>query len=107
MSSDTRLLRTVVVAGDARRLTPDNCTDYSPALSPDGKLLAAATGSGKTGESDVVVMQATDGQNRRLVARNGGWPTFSADGRTLFFHRQDAAGRCAAGGPGLWSRVSG
>ena len=84
------------MAGDARRLTPDNATDYSPALSPDGKLLAAATGSGKTGESDVVVMRAADGQNRRTVARNGGWPAFAADGAARLFHRQDAAGRCAA-----------
>ena len=79
--------------GDARRLTPENDTDYSPALSADGELLAAATGSGKTGGSDVVVMRAADGLNRRIVARNGGWPAFSADGKALFFHRQDSAGR--------------
>ena len=72
----------------AKRLTPENATDYSPALSPDGRRLAAATGSGKTGESDVVIMSAEDGSERRLVAKNGGWPTFAADGQSLFFHRQ-------------------
>lgn len=72
----------------AKRLTPENATDYSPALSPDGKRLAAATGSGKTGESDVIIMSAEDGSERRLVAKNGGWPTFAADGQSLFFHRQ-------------------
>jgi hypothetical protein len=56
-------------------------------------LLAAATGSGKTGESDVVVMRAADGLNRTLLARNGGWPAFSRDGAAVYFHRQDSAGR--------------
>ena len=72
----------------AKRLTPKDCTDYSPALSPDGRWLAAATGSGKTGASDIVIMSAEDGSERRVVARNGGWPTFAADGQSLFFHRQ-------------------
>lgn len=73
---------------NARRLTPENATDYSPALSPDGAWLAAATGSGKTGESDVIIMSAQDGLKRRNVVKNGGWPTFAADGKSLFFHRQ-------------------
>ena len=76
----------------ARRLTPENDTDYSPALSPDGKWLAAATGSGKTGESDIVIMSARDGSHRHVVAKNGGWPTFAADGQSLFFHRQSDDG---------------
>ncbi|CAL5224175.1 g6815 [Coccomyxa viridis] len=76
----------------ARRLTPENETDYSPALSPDEKWLAVASGSGKTGESDVVVMKAKNGSHRRTVAKNGGWPTFAADGKSLFFHRQSEDG---------------
>lgn len=56
-------------------------------------LLAAATGSGKTGDSDVVVMRAADGLNRTLLARNGGWPAFSSNGKDVYFHRQDTAGR--------------
>jgi Tol biopolymer transport system component len=75
-------------ARTARRLTPQGGADYSPALSPDGEWLAAATGSGRTGDSDVVVMRARDGLERRVLVRNGGWPAFSADGRSVFFHRQ-------------------
>ncbi|CAL8471581.1 g11123 [Coccomyxa elongata] len=75
-----------------RRLTPQSDTDYSPAISADGQWLAAATGSGKTGESDIVVMRAADGLQRRVVAKNGGWPAFSRDGRSIFFHRQTPEG---------------
>ena len=76
----------------ARRLTPENATDYSPALSHDERWLAVASGSGKTGESNVVVMRSKDGSHRRTVAKNGGWPTFAADGKSLFFHRQSEDG---------------
>ncbi len=77
-----------------RRLTPQSDADYSPAISADGQWLAAATGSGKTGESDIVVMRAADGLQRRVVAKNGGWPAFSRDGRSIFFHRQTQEGWC-------------
>jgi Tol biopolymer transport system component len=29
---------------------------------------------------------APDGTGRRRVVKDGGWPAFSADGRSLFFH---------------------
>ncbi|KAK9841981.1 hypothetical protein WJX81_002642 [Elliptochloris bilobata] len=72
--------------GRALRMTPRSEADFSPAISPDGKWLAVATGSGQTGLSDVAVMRASDGLQRRTVATNGGWPAFGSDGR-LFFHR--------------------
>jgi Tol biopolymer transport system component len=75
-----------------RRLTPPSETDYSPAISTDGQWLAAATGSGRTGGSDVLVMRSSDGLQRRIVAKNGGWPAFSRDGRSVFFHRQNPEG---------------
>lgn len=40
-------------------------------------------------------MQAADGLNRRIVTKNGGWPAFSRNGKALYFHRQDAHGRCS------------
>src|SRR5262249_61685726 len=58
---------------------------YSPAWSPSGDALAFASGSGRAGGTDVYVMKP-DGTRRRLVVKDGGWPCFSADGRTLFFH---------------------
>jgi Tol biopolymer transport system component len=59
--------------------------DYSPAWSPDGTLIAVASGSGAAGGTGLFVM-ATDGSSRRPVIANGGWPVFTADGRGLFFH---------------------
>jgi Tol biopolymer transport system component len=69
----------------ARRLSPPGVADYSPAWSSTGNLIACASGSGETGGSDIVVMTPA-GTDRRLVVKNGGWPTFAADGRALFFH---------------------
>lgn len=79
---------------NVRRLSPDEIpggADYSPAWSPKGDLIAFASGSGGTGGTDLYVMDV-DGGNRRLVTRNGGWPTFAADGRAICFHsRRDGA----------------
>lgn len=82
-------------AGAARRLTPAGGADLSPALSPDGKWLAVASGGGKTGEADVVMMAAADGSQRRTIARNAGWPTFTHDSQTLLYHRLAPDGWCA------------
>jgi Tol biopolymer transport system component len=70
-----------------RRLTPAGVADYSPAWSPAGDRIAVASGSGRAGGTDLFVMGA-DGARRKLVVKDGGWPTFSADGRALFFHRR-------------------
>jgi Tol biopolymer transport system component len=68
-----------------QRLTPVEVADYSPAWSPKGDLIAVASGSGRSGGTDLYVMKP-DGSSRRLVIRDGGWPAFSADGRSLYFH---------------------
>ena len=75
-------------AGQLVRLTPEEDADLSPAISPAGDMLAMATGSGETGKSNIVICSAADGSDRRIVARNGGWPSFAADGRGLYFHRR-------------------
>src|SRR5262249_48676609 len=69
-----------------RRVSPKDAADYSPAWSPRGDLLAVASGSGAAGGTDLYVMRP-DGTGRRLVAKDGGWPTFSPDSGSLFFHR--------------------
>jgi Tol biopolymer transport system component len=71
--------------GSPHRLTPAGSADYSPAWSPGGDLIAVASGSGEAGGTDLFVMDS-DGNGRRRVIADGGWPTFAADGRSLFFH---------------------
>jgi Tol biopolymer transport system component len=73
--------------GGVKRLSSDDSGDYSPAWSPTGNLLAFAHGSGRAGGSDVYVSNP-DGSERRMVVCDGGWPCFSSDGKTLFFHSQ-------------------
>jgi Tol biopolymer transport system component len=79
-----------------RRLTEadgDGANDGSPffqidpAWSPDGSKIAFA--SGRTGTSDIYVMNADGTQTRRLTStdQNDAHPTWSADGRTLAFTR--------------------
>ena len=75
-----------------KRLSPANAADFSPAWSPKGDLIAFASGSGKSGNTDLFVMRP-DGSGRRLVVNNGGWPSFAADGQSLFFHSQRQGGR--------------
>jgi Tol biopolymer transport system component len=73
------------VDSEVRRLSPAGTADYSPAWSHRGDLIACASGSGQAGETNIVVM-APDGSGRRQVVKDGGWPAFAADGRSLFFH---------------------
>jgi Tol biopolymer transport system component len=74
---------------DVRRLSPAGVADYSPAWSPSGEWVGLASGSGRAGGTDLVVMKP-DGTGRRLVVKDGGWPSFSADGQSLYFHRKRA-----------------
>jgi Tol biopolymer transport system component len=78
---------------EVRRVSPADASDYSPAWSPKGDWIACASGSGKSGGTDLYVMKP-DGSGRKLVVKNGGWPSFSADGGSLYFHsdRQDKWG---------------
>lgn len=70
-----------------QRLSPQGTAAYSPAWSPTGDLIAYAAGSGKSGDSDLYVMKP-NGSDAHLVVKNGGWPTFAPDGRSLHFHSQ-------------------
>jgi Tol biopolymer transport system component len=72
----------------AVRITPPGETDYSPAWSPNGEWIAAANGTGDVGMTDIVVMRP-DGTSRRVVASDGGWPTWAPNSSVIYFHRSE------------------
>ncbi|EFJ05147.1 hypothetical protein SELMODRAFT_187603 [Selaginella moellendorffii] len=83
-----------IVTKKITRLTPEGVTDYSPSVSPSGKFVMVASddGRGWGGEieeldTDLYSFQAWDGSGRKLVVKNGGWPSWSDDS-TVFFHRR-------------------
>lgn len=76
-----------------KRLTPPGVTDYSPAVSPSGEWVAAASNEGRGWlretealNIDLYIFKAEDGSERKMVVRNAGWPAW-ADESTVYFHR--------------------
>jgi eukaryotic-like serine/threonine-protein kinase len=57
--------------------------DYSPAVSPDGKLIAFA--SARDGKQRVWLKQVADGSEVALTAGGDDFPRFSPDGSTLLY----------------------
>ncbi|GMH28016.1 hypothetical protein Nepgr_029859 [Nepenthes gracilis] len=81
-----------VGGNEITRLTPYGVVDYSPAISQSGKLIAVASYGSKHWKGDfrelnteIVVFSETDPNKRTVVAKRGGWPTWSGDS-TIFFH---------------------
>jgi putative membrane-bound dehydrogenase-like protein len=73
------------------RLSPEEASDFSPSWSWWGDLVAFASGTGDPASTDLYVMKP-DGTDRRRVVGEGGWPTFAAGSRTIYFHsRRDGA----------------
>ncbi|KAF9592177.1 hypothetical protein IFM89_012671 [Coptis chinensis] len=75
------------------RLTPRGVVDYSPSISKSGKFIAVASYEYRSWnrdmnvlETDIVVFPLADPTQRKIVCKNGGWPTWSGDS-TIFFHR--------------------
>lgn len=65
-----------------KRLSPPGVTDYSPAWSPGkGHIAFVSAGLG-------ICIMKPDGSERRIVAKEGGWPTFAGNGEWLYFHRR-------------------
>ena len=75
------------------RLTADPGLSDSPALSPDGKLLAYASDRGSDGQQDLYVKQVAGGQPIRLTSDGAGnrTPDFSPEGSKIVF-RSDRDG---------------
>ena len=82
-------------SGKVIRLTSDAGLSGSPALSPDGKLVAYSSDRAKEGEMDLYVKQVAGGQPIRLTFDGLGNtnPYFSPDGgRIVFESRRDGGG---------------
>lgn len=74
-----------------RRLAPALADRLSPALSPDGRLLAFI-GAEDDAKGDLYLLDlaAPDAKPRKLTGRDteDGAPCFAPDGRTLYFHQR-------------------
>jgi Tol biopolymer transport system component len=97
----TAVYKTNLKTGKTDRLTPSEQADLSPSVSPSGKKIAVASFEQKGGwdgeiedlKTDIFVMDVESGgvgkeMERRLVVKNGGWPTWGSD-NIIFFHRKD------------------
>ncbi|XP_074319490.1 uncharacterized protein LOC141656480 [Silene latifolia] len=91
----TAVYKTHLVTGRTTRLTPPGVADLSPSVSPDGKTIAVATLEGKQGgwcgeiedlQTNIVVFDIANHQNRKKIVTDGGWPTWGGN-KHIFFHR--------------------
>ncbi|KAL5716295.1 hypothetical protein ACHQM5_018010 [Ranunculus cassubicifolius] len=92
----TAVYKTKLRGGKTDRLTPPGNADLSPSVSPCGKKIAVASFQGKGGwngevedlKTDIYVMNVEKPYDRRLVVKNGGWPTWGSED-IIYFHRKD------------------
>jgi Tol biopolymer transport system component len=93
----TVVYRTDLADGKTERLTPLGQYDLSPAVSPSGKMVAVANfqqnrwnGEIENLKTDIVVMnvdkRAQGRSDRKVLIKDGGWPTWGSD-NVIFFHR--------------------
>jgi len=107
----------VSLANSSTRLVtspPPEFSDWSPAFSPDGKLIAFLRSSGPGPLEDLYVVAAAGGKPKRLTFDRreiDGAPTWTPDGRDIIF--SSARGgpfslwRIPASGGGVPSRIEG
>lgn len=92
----TAVYKTNLKTGKTDRLTPSGHADLSPSVSPSGQKIAVASfekNGGWDGEiedlkTDIFVMNIDKPDNRTMVVKNGGWPTWGSED-VIFFHRKD------------------
>ncbi|KFK44273.1 hypothetical protein AALP_AA1G236600 [Arabis alpina] len=100
MASWAAVYSTELRTKSTRRLTPTGIADFSPAVSPSGKLTAVAsfgergwkwTMAGNEISTDIYVFLTRDGTQRVKVVELGGWPSW-VDESTLYFHKKSEDG---------------
>ncbi|KAI3956371.1 hypothetical protein MKW92_033074 [Papaver armeniacum] len=93
----TAVYQTNLQTGVTERLTPPETADLSPSVSPSKKMIAVASFQGKAGgwggeiedlKTNIYIMDEKSPHTRRMVVKNGGWPTWGSD-TVIFFHRKD------------------
>ncbi|KAF4368532.1 hypothetical protein F8388_018656 [Cannabis sativa] len=90
-TSETSRLTLKVISN----LKCDRVADLSPAVSPSGKQIAVASFQNYGGwdgeiedlKTDIFVMKTDPPLGRKMVIRNGGWPSWGSD-NVIFFHRK-------------------
>lgn len=84
----SRPVDTTVQSYTFRRLTSDATANVSPAISPDGKLVAYSSDRAQSGTTDIWVQQIAGGEPVRLTSGLGlcHSPSFSPDGSRIAFH---------------------
>ena len=85
---------TIPVSGtqSSKRLTNDSIADYDPYYSPDGKMMSWLSMTDHSASQGVwsIRVSSSDGTGVRFVINDGninGYPSWSRDGKTLYFHR--------------------
>ncbi|KAI3936165.1 hypothetical protein MKW92_008188 [Papaver armeniacum] len=93
----TAVYQTNLQTGVTDRLTPPKTADLSPAVSPSKKMIAVASYLGKAGgwggeiedlKTNIYTMDVKSPYTRKMIVKNGGWPTWGSD-NVIFFHRKD------------------
>jgi dipeptidyl aminopeptidase/acylaminoacyl peptidase len=92
----TDLVATDLATGDRRRLTPGDAWYSAPAISPDGRLVAAVRetfeGPDEASAATLVLVDLATGDQRTLTAELDRWPespAWAPDGSAVFFTADD------------------
>jgi Tol biopolymer transport system component/DNA-binding winged helix-turn-helix (wHTH) protein len=77
-----------------RHLTPLAGNELSPSLSPDGEHVAFSWNGEREDNYDIYIKRIGSSEQRRLTtdAASDGYPVWSADGRHIYFVREQADG---------------
>ena len=76
--------------GEPKELIDSKYHDILPDVSKDGKFIVYARGKSAIGRNCDIWLANSDGSMPRLLVKNGNFPTFSTDGKTVYFEREQS-----------------